>query len=347
MTLAKEELRIEGYKKVVYVEDKGRGLSAIVAIHNTNRGPACGGIRLLPYGSRDEALNDVLRLSRGMSYKSALAGIGFGGGKSVIIADPNAKRPELFQAFGEFVDSFHGEYIAAKDMNTVAADLLQVKSRTSHVLGIEGEPGSSGDPSPVTARGVFRALEATVETIRGSRDISGVSIALQGLGHVGWRLAEMIHEAGGKLWVTDVNQTAVERAVSLFGAIPVAREGIYDLEVDIFSPCAVGAILNESTVERLRCKAVVGAANNQLATERDGERLAARGILYAPDYAVNSGGIINVYQEYEGYDEAKALQKADSIYGTMREIFRRSRTENVPPFLVADKIAEERLYGRA
>lgn len=345
MALAKEVLRIEGYKKVVYAEDRERGLAAIVAIHNTNRGPACGGIRMLPYANRDEALKDVLRLSKGMSYKSALANIGFGGGKSVIIGDPGSKRPETFQAFGEFVESFQGEYIAAKDMNTEAADLLQVKTRTPHVLGIEGEPGSSGDPSPVTARGVYRAIEATVEFVNGSKSLRGASIALQGLGYVGWRLAEMLHEAGSKLWVSDVNTTAVERAVALLGAVPVSRDRIYECEVDVFSPCAVGAVLNQDTIERLRCKAIVGCANNQLATERDGARLYERGILYAPDYAVNSGGIINVFQEYEGYDEGKALQKADLIYSTMREIFQRSAKDHVAPFLIADKLAEERLYG--
>ncbi|MCB0417478.1 MAG: amino acid dehydrogenase [Bdellovibrionales bacterium] len=345
MTLNIEEIKIDGYERVVHAQVPEVGLSAIVAIHNTNLGPACGGIRLLPYQSKDEALRDVLRLSKGMSYKSALAGISFGGGKSVIIQDPSKKDPALFQAFGEFVASFGGKYIAAKDMNTTSEDLIEVKKKTLHVLGIDGMEKSSGDPSPVTARGVYRALEATVEFLNGTRSLSGVRVAIQGLGHVGYSLAERVHEGGGEIWVTDVDPRRVQKAEAELGAHPVARDAIYDVECDIFSPCAIGAILNADTVERLRCRAVVGAANNQLATPQDGLRLHERGIVYAPDYAVNSGGIINVYQEFEGYDSAKALDKADHIYDTVAEILRRAKDQGIAPFVVADQLAEERLYG--
>ena len=264
MALTLEEIRVPDYEKVVFCEDPTVGLSGIVAVHNTNLGPACGGIRMLPYASKEEALNDVLRLARGMSYKSALAGIDFGGGKSVIILDPAKKTPALFHAFGDVLEKLGGKYIAAKDMNIESADLAEVKTRTRWVLGIEGEPGSSGDPSPVTSRGVFRSLEAAVEDFSGSRKLSGVKIAIQGIGHVGFGLAELAHQGGAELWVTDVNPTALSRAREELNAHVVGMDEIYDVACDVFSPNARGAVLNDKTIPRLKCKAVVGAANNQL-----------------------------------------------------------------------------------
>lgn len=331
---------------MVYAEDSRAGLKAIIAIHNTALGPSCGGIRLLPYGSRDEAMTDVLRLSRGMSYKSALAGINFGGGKSVIIADPAKKSKELFHAFAEFVNSFGGKYIAAKDMNIDSNDLRQVSEKSKHVLGIEGVPGSSGDPSPVTARGIFRALEATVESFSGARNLNGVNVAIEGIGHVGYAVAQAIHKAGGKLWVCDINQASVRRAQDELGATAVPLDAIYNVACDVFSPSARGATLNATTIPRLRCKAIVGCANNQLATEKDGFQLHERGIIYAPDYVVNAGGIINIFVEYGGYDSTKAMKMADGIYSTVKEILERARTQKTAPFVVADKLAEERLYGK-
>lgn len=338
-----ENVAVAGYEKVVYAEEATTGLKAIIAVHNTALGPACGGIRMLPYASRDEAMFDVLRLSKGMSYKSALAGIGFGGGKSVIVGDPKAKTKELFQAFGDFVGTFEGLYIAAKDMNIANADLAAAKSHTKWVLGVEGEPGSSGDPSPVTARGVFRAMEATWETITGSRKLNGVKVAMQGVGHVGHPLAKHLKEAGAELVVTDIDQKALERAQKDFGAKVVGLEEIYDVACDIFSPGARGGVLNPQTIPRLKCRAVVGCANNQLLTEEDGYALQKKGILYGPDFAVNSGGIINIFVEYEGYEEKKALAKADYIYTTMREVYDRSQKTGKPPFVIADTLAEERM----
>lgn len=345
MALKIEDWKTDGYERVTYGEDAEAGLKAIVAIHNTTLGPSCGGIRLLPYATREEGLRDVLRLSKGMSYKSALAGIGFGGGKAVMFADPAKKSAEMMRAMGEFIDKLGGRYIAAKDMNVSSQDLLHVKERTKHVLGIEGVPGSSGDPSPVTARGLFRALEATVEHVTGSRNLAGMRVAIQGVGHVGYAYAEMLHEVGAKLWVSDIDADAVKKASSKLGATAVALEDIYDAGCDIFSPCARGAILNSKTIPRLQCRAVVGAANNQLAEPEDGFRLHERGILYAPDYAVNSGGIINIFIEYERgkYDEKAALKKTDNIYTAMKEIFRRAQDQARPAVLVADELAEERL----
>ncbi|MBI4405232.1 MAG: Glu/Leu/Phe/Val dehydrogenase [Deltaproteobacteria bacterium] len=346
MTYIPEELKVPGYEKVLYFENSSVGLRSIIAIHSTALGPACGGIRVLPYPTKEAALDDVLRLAKGMSYKSAVAGIGFGGGKSVIILDPTKKRPEIFHAFGEFVNMLNGRYISAKDMNVSSPDLLEVKKTTRHVLGIEGVPGSSGDPSPVTARGTFRALQATLEEIAGSRCFTAKKFAIQGLGHVGWDIAEMLVREGAKLWVTDINPSALRRAETQLGAKAVPGDQIYEIECDVFVPCAVGAILNSSTIPRLRCKAVVGCANNQLATDADGMRLNQRGILYAPDFAVNSGGIINIFIEYEGYDQSKALQKADAIYDTMKEIYGRAKKEQLLPVAIANQIAEERLAGR-
>lgn len=346
MALNIQEIKQDGFEKVLVGKDPASGLHSIIAIHNTNLGPACGGIRMLPYASQQEALEDVLRLAKGMSYKSALAGINFGGGKSVIIGDPSKKSKSLFHSFGEFVETLKGKYIAAKDMNIDSPDLALAKEKTRHVLGVEGEIGTSGDPSPVTALGVFRALEATVESLSGSKKLSGLKVAVQGIGHVGYSLASMIKEAGGEVWVTDTNPKAIEKAQKEFGAKFVALEDIYELDCDIFSPCARGAILNEVTIPKLKYKAIVGAANNQLATTQDGIRLHERGILYAPDFAVNSGGIINIFVESQGYDQKKALKKTEEIYLTMKEVFERSKRTNKPTFEVADHLAEERLYGK-
>ncbi len=279
---------------------------------------------------------------RGMSYKSALAGIGFGGGKSVVLCDPKKKNPELMRAFAEFVESFHGRYITAMDMNVSNEDLLEIRKVSRHVLGMQGH-GSSGDPSPVTARGIFRGLEATVEELTGSRSLKGLKVAIQGIGHVGYRFADLVVKAGGKIWVTDINPEALRRAEKELGAVVVESDALFELEVDILSPCARGAILNEKTIPRLKCKAVVGCANNQLATSEDGYRLQKRGILYAPDFAINSGGIINIFVEYEGYNEARALEMADAIYQTTQEIYKRSKQSGQPTFIIADKLAEERL----
>jgi len=349
MSVKTEELSVPGYERVVYGHCPTTGLRSIIAIHNTQLGPSCGGVRVLPYLTREDALDDVLRLSRGMSYKSALAGIGFGGGKSVIILDPNLKTPELFSAMGDFVASLNGKYIAAKDMNIDNQDLLQMKTRTPHVLGIEGVPGSSGDPSPVTARGLFRALEASIEHLTGSKNLKGLKVAIQGLGHVGYRFAEMAREAGADLVVADIDTNAVEKAIRMLGAKAVSPTAIIKEACDVFSPNARGAILNAETIPQLKCRAVVGAANNQLKTPEDGQRLWERKILYAPDFAVNAGGIINIFIEYENgsYDLKKALAKTDGIYTALTEIFERSKRLGKPAYIVADELAEERMRAGA
>lgn len=299
---------------------------------------------MLPYASRNEALDDVLRLSKGMSYKSSLAGIGFGGGKSVVIGDPAKKTPQMFQAMGVFIDSVQGQYLAAKDMNVTTGDLLEARKSTKYVLGMDGVPGSSGDPSPMTAYGVFRALEATLEESHGSKSLKGIKVAIQGIGYVGYRYADYIHKGGGELWVTDPNPTYLENAKRDFGAHVVGLEDIYDVDCDVFAPCARGATLNPQTIPRLKCRAIVGCANNQLKDESCGYELEKRGIVYGPDYVVNAGGIINIFYEMGGtYDEAGARQTTEKIYTTVKEIYRRSKLEKIPSFLIADKLAQERI----
>jgi len=346
MSTHQRQLSVAGFERVIHFENPQSHLSAIIAIHSTNLGPACGGIRMLPYRSENEALEDVLRLAKSMSYKSALAAIGFGGGKSVIIHNPEKKTPALFQTFGECVETLGGKYIAAKDMNIESADLVEVKKKTKHVLGIEGQPDSSGDPSPVTARGLFRGLEATVEEFSKSKNLSGLKVAIQGIGHVGYSFAEMLFKAGAELWVADIDENRLRVAEEKLKAKRVPVEEIYATRCDVFAPCAQGAILNRDTIPKLKCKAVVGSANNQLATGADGSYLHEKGILYAPDYAVNSGGIINIFIEYEGYNQQKAFKKADEIYQTLKEIFKRAREKKTAPFIIADQLAEERLYGK-
>ncbi len=346
MQFKTREIKVEGYERVIACEESTTGLNTIIAIHNTNLGPACGGVRILPYATFDEALNDVLRLSKGMSYKSSLAGIGFGGGKSVIILDPKKKTKELFHAFGELVETLKGNYIAAKDMNIDSQDLMEVKSRTKHVLGIEGDKNSGGDPSPVTARGAFQALRATAEESFGVTGLKGLKLAIQGIGHVGYRFAELAKDAGCELIVTDISDSQLKKAHSELNAKIVGPNEIYDVACDIFSPNARGGTLNTETISRLKCKAICGSANNQLLTSQDGMRLHELGMLYAPDFAVNAGGIINVFCEVDGYEQARAFSMADKIYDTMKEIFSRAKAKKIAPFIMADTLAEERLYGR-
>ncbi len=343
MALRIEKIPTQDFEQVLFGEDPAVGLRSIIAVHSTRLGPSCGGIRLLPYATREEALEDVLRLAKGMSFKASVAEINFGGGKSVIILDPRQKRAEILRRFGEFVNHLDGRYIAAKDMNIVNDDLLEVKKTTRHVLGLDGVAGSSGDPSPITAIGCFEAMRAVWDVISGRPSLTGVTVAIQGLGHVGFDLARRIVKAGGSLFVSDIDRQVVERARLELGAKICSVEEAFDVECDIFSPCARGAVLNSRTIGRLRCRAVVGCANNQLEVAEDGQRLWARQILYAPDYVVNAGGIINIFTEYEGYDRVNAVRRAEGIFGTVKKILERSRQENTPPYLIADRMADERL----
>jgi len=342
----------DNHEQVVFCHDAASGLKAIIAIHNTNRGPALGGCRMYPYASEAEALNDVLRLSRGMTYKSALADLPLGGGKSVIIGDPSKqKTPALMRAMGTAVERLAGRYIVAEDSGTSVADMQQIGQMTRHVSGIADKYDSegnrrSGDPSPMTAHGVFVGIRSAVRHRLGRSDLRGVRVAIQGVGNVGQHLARELHQAGAELWVSDINSDAVQRLVDELGAIAVPNPEIFDREVDVFAPCALGAVLNDDTIPRLQARVVAGAANNQLAESRHGRVLAEQGILYAPDYVINAGGVIDVCYEASNVGQAEVLQKVDAIGNTLEEIFQRAQRQHRATHEVADQLAEERFSGR-
>ena len=334
------------HEQVVFFNDKGSGLKAIVAIHDTTLGPALGGCRMYPYESTENALNDVLRLSRGMTYKAAVAGLNLGGGKAVIIADPKKNKTEiLFRAFGRFVQGLGGRYITAEDVGTSVVDMEWVRMETKYVTGISRALGGSGDPSPVTALGTYRGMKACVEKVFGTQSLKGLRIAIQGLGHVGYYLVRHLHDEGAKLIVNDVDAERVKKVINEFGAEFVEADKIYSIDADIFSPCALGAIVNDHTIPQFKFKIIAGAANNQLADEvKHGQMLLNKNIVYAPDYVINSGGLINVYNELEGYNQEKALSQAKGIYDIVKNILDLAEREKIPTYVASNKIAEERMH---
>jgi len=330
--------------------DEKTGLQAIVAVHSTARGPAVGGTRMWNYGSSAEALEDVLRLSRGMSYKNAVADLEMGGGKSVILGDSRTqKTPELFRAFGRAVDQLGGVYYAAEDVGVSVADIAEARKVTPYVLGLNDGPEASGDPSPVTAEGVYRSTLTVARRLWKQDDLTGLTVAIQGIGHVGGYLADKLHRAGARLIMTDVNTALLAEVAARTNAEIVAPDAIYDVKADIYAPCALGATLNPGTLKRLSVKAVVGAANNQLATPQIGQALHQAGVLYAPDYVVNGGGIINVASELRArqsggaYDPAWVETKLSRLMETLDEILDRAAAENRPTHEVADAVAEARI----
>ncbi len=336
----------DAHELVVFGHDAASGLRAIIAIHSTALGPAAGGCRMWPYGTTQEAVADVLRLSRGMSYKNAMAGLQFGGGKAVIIADARkGKTPELFEAFGRFVDSLGGRYVTAEDVGTTTADMTRVAHATRFVAGLGAAPGDAGgDPGPKTALGVFLGLKAAVKFRLGRADLTDVSVAVQGAGGVGYHLCALLAAQGAKLAVADVRPVALQRVCDEFKARPVAVEEVLFEDVDVLSPCALGAVLSAQSIPRLRARVIAGAANNQLAQGQDGAALPAAGILYAPDYIINAGGIISVSREYHGgASEAQVIADIQGIPARLTEIFERARRENRTTNAVADEMARERL----
>ncbi len=336
------------HEQVVFHQDKASGLQAIIAIHDTTLGPALGGCRFWRYEDDAAALDDVLRLSRGMTFKAALANLSFGGGKAVIMAPPGAKKSTaLFQAFGRFVNSLGGRYVTAEDVGTSPRDLEIVHGVTPYVAGVADGGAGDGDPSPATAWGVFHGLKAAVAASFYRDDLHGVHVALQGLGHVGGYLAEHLAQAGAVLTVADLDPSRLAWAKANLGAEVVDVDKIYDVAADVFAPNAMGAVLNDETIARLRVRAVAGSANNQLAEDRHGQALAERGILYAPDYVINAGGIINISHEGHAYDIDRAMAHCARIHGTLDEIFQRARREDRPTNEVADQMAEERIAAHA
>ncbi|TVQ83498.1 MAG: Glu/Leu/Phe/Val dehydrogenase [Micavibrio sp.] len=342
----------DSHEQVVLFSDKTTGLRAIIAVHNTNLGPALGGCRMWNYASDAEALTDVLRLSRGMTYKAAITGLPLGGGKSVIIGDAKKdKNPRMMQAMGRMVEKLNGNYIIAEDVNTTDDDMVNININTSHVVGlpVSGKGTAGGNPSPMTALGVFTGLKTALKFRTGKTDLTGVRVAVQGLGNVGFNLCERLHEEGAVLTVTDIDIDRIQKAVDQFGATAVGLDEIYDAEAEVFAPCALGGVINDATLPRLKAVVIAGAANNQLERAEHGAAVRERNILYAPDYVINAGGLINVYYEYlaritkgvQGREE-DSVKHILSIRETLDEIFTRAQRENLSTADAADRVAEGR-----
>ena len=331
------------YEQLVFCQDKSTGLKAIIAIHDTTLGPALGGTRICEYETDEEAIEDALRLAKGMTYKNAALGLNLGGGKAVILGDPKKIKSEaLFRAFGRFVEGLNGRYITGEDMNATQQDASYINCETDYIVGLET---GSGNPSPVTAYGVFKGIQAAVNEIYGSDDLTGRTIAIQGLGAVGRLLAERLHEAGAKLYVTTRDRAKIDKAVAELGATAVGLDEIFSVECDVFSPCARGAVINDKTIEQFKCKIIAGAANNQLAESKHGDMLEEKGILYVPDYIINAGGVINIIDDISGreYNRENALKNTAKIYEACKKVFEIAKRDNVPTYKAADIMAEERI----
>jgi leucine dehydrogenase len=332
-----------GHERVLFCSNPDVGLQAIIAVHSTVLGPGLGGCRMWPYASTEEALVDVLRLSRGMTYKAAAAGLNLGGGKAVIIGDSKKdKSEELFRAFGRYVESLGGLYITAEDVGTGTEDMEVIHHETRWVTGLPPELGGGGDPSPVTAFGTLQGIKAAVQHL-GQDSLRGRSVAIQGLGSVGYHLARFLRDEGAKVFGADIDAEATEKARQELGVEIVPTGEILEVECDVVAPCALGAVINDESIPRLRCRIVAGAANNQLAEDRHGQALHDRKILYAPDYVINAGGLINVYNELIGYNREVAMRTARGIFGNMVRLFDIARAQSIPTYVAADRLAEERI----
>ncbi|HTL81847.1 MAG TPA: Glu/Leu/Phe/Val dehydrogenase dimerization domain-containing protein [Bacteroidia bacterium] len=344
------QMSVFDHEQVVFCNDNTTGLKAIIAIHNTTLGPALGGTRMWPYVNESEALTDVLRLSRGMTYKAAVAGLNLGGGKAVIIADSRKDKNEgLMRRFGKFVDSLGGKYITAEDVGVNAKDMEQVHMETKHVTGIPPALGGSGDPSPVTAYGVYMGMKASAKERWGNDSLSGKKIAVQGIGNVGSHLVDHLVKEGATIFITDIYEDKVSAVKKKHASVEVVSgDKLFDLDIDIYAPCALGATVNNESLAKLKCSIICGAANNQLADENvHGKIVMEKGILYAPDFVVNAGGLINVYSEVAGYGSEYAMLQAQNIYSTTAAIFAMSKKENIPTFLAANRTAEARIAAIA
>jgi len=340
-----ERMMKDGHEQVLFCYDKATGLKAIIAIHDTTLGPALGGCRMWPYATEEEALDDALRLAKGMTYKSAASGQNHGGGKAVLWGDPRAdKSEEYFRAFGKFVGTLGGRFVTGTDVGTEKTDFVFSKMESPWFVALPEEHGGSGDSSIITAFGVWKGMKASAMARWGSDSLKGKRIALQGLGKVGFHVLEHLVDEGAILTVTDVMPEKIEAAVKAFPSVEtVAPDRIYDVECDLFSPNALGAVINDETIGRLRCQVVAGSANNQLKEPRHGDQLHQRGILYAPDYVINAGGLIQVADELMGYDRDRAFRKTAGIYDMLLKIYQISREENLPTYLAANRLAERRI----
>ncbi len=330
------------HEQILFCNDNSTGLKAIIAVHNTVLGPALGGTRMWMYKNEMEALNDVLRLSRGMTYKNSISGLNLGGGKAVIIGDSYTMKSEaLMRRFGKFVNSLAGKYITAEDVGISTLDMTYVKMETDNVVGL---PGKSGDPSPVTAHGVYMGMKACAKEQFGSDSLAGKKIAIQGVGHVGEYLVKFLTNEGAIVTITDIHEPTLKRVSETYSTKVVGLDEIYDVDMDIYAPCALGATIKHETLSRLKCSIIAGAANNQLQQEEiHGIEVMKKGIIYAPDFALNAGGVINCYSEVKGFSAEWAMGKADEIYNTISTIVKRSKIENIPTYQIANKMAEERI----
>jgi len=337
-----------GHEQVVFCRDESVGLNAIIAIHNTALGPSLGGCRLYPYASEAAALTDVLRLSRGMTYKAAIAGLDLGGGKAIIIGDPSIKSEGLFRAFGRFVESLGGRYITAEDMNTTEHDMNTIRGETRWVTGVSQHRGGLGDPSPVTAWGVFQGIRAALDEVFGTPQVEGRTIAIQGVGSVGMHLAQYLAERGANLLLTDLNAKNLQHAIDTVGGTVIDAEQFFEADCDVLAPCAIGGVINPRTIPNIRAPIIAGGANNVLEDEaRDAPELSSRSITYVPDYVINGGGLISVNCELRGWPAEKALEDATRIYGTVQSVLREAKEQSCTTVEASDRIAQARLESIA
>lgn len=338
------ELSKCNHQRVIFCNDEDTGLKAIIAIHDTTLGPAFGGTRMWNYKTETDALRDVLRLSRAMTYKAAISGLNLGGGTAVIIGDSRMDKTEaLMRRFGQFVRNMNGGFITTEDLGTNSRDMEYIRMETEHVIGAH-EVSTSANPSPITARGVFMGIKACLKELYGNDSIAGRSVAVQGIGHVGESLVHLLREENAKVYVSDIDEERVRQVAKKSGADPISNNNILDLEFDVYSPCALGGIINSSTIPKMKCAIIAGSANNQLADEDlHGQMLLEKGIIFAPDYLINAGSMINSYAELSNYSKKRALQLAENIYEVTRGVLQKSKAENIPTIKAADIIAEKRI----
>jgi len=339
------QLEAFGHKKVVYCSDPDTGLKAIIAIHDTTLGPALGGTRMWAYKTESDALQDVLRLSKSMTYKASIAGLNLGGGKAVIIGDSHRDKSEaLLRKFGRFIKNLNGEFITAEDVGTNPRDMEYIRMETQHVMGVPESIGGSGDPSPITALGVFMGIKACVKELYGNDNLAGRSVIVQGIGHVGEKLVKLLRDENVKVYATDINEDSLGQIAKKYGAEAVSNSKIFEIDADIYAPCALGATINSETIKKLKCGIIAGSANNQLEDEIvDGRMLLEKGILFAPDYVINAGGIINCYSELMGFSKKRTMQLTENIYEATRNVLKLSKCENISTIEAANKIAEKRI----
>ena len=334
-----------GHKKVVFCSDPDTGLKAIIAIHDTTLGPALGGTRMWAYKTEEDALQDVLRLSKSMTYKAAISGLNLGGGKAVIIGDSHKDKTEaLMRKFGRFIKNLNGEFITAEDVGTNPRDMEYIRMETQHVTGVPETMGGSGDPSPIAALGVFMGIKACVKELYGSDTLTGKSVIVQGIGNVGENLVKLLRDENAKVYVSDINEDRTGQVSKKYGAEAISNNSIFDIDADIYSPCALGATVNTYTINKLKCAIIAGSANNQLEDENvHGQMLLDKGILFAPDYVINAGGIINCYSELMGFSKKRTMQLTENIYEATRNVLKLSKAEGIATIQAANKIAEKRI----